>query len=394
VLDAGTLLAAPYGATLLGDLGADVVKLEPPRGEDSRHLGPERGGERTAFLSLNRNKRSLALDLRGPDARSAFAKLAATLDVVVTNVREPALSELGLGYEQLRVHRPDVIWIGVSAFGPDGPYGQRPGIDFLVQGYAGLLALTGEPDAPPVRVTVPLVDVMTSLLVANAAQAGLLARARTGQGQRIDVSLLDALVHAQCSALVSWLVAGEAPARTGNRSRYFAPSGIYPTRDGSSIVLTCPSDKFFRNACRALGVAWDADPRFASVEARLAHEEELDALLAARCRELPRDALIERLAAADALGAPVLSIPEVAADPQVRHNGMLVEAAHEKLGPIELTGVPIRLHGTPGGVRRAPPLLGRHTRELLAEAGCTPAEIARALAAAPEPAPRRQPSDS
>jgi crotonobetainyl-CoA:carnitine CoA-transferase CaiB-like acyl-CoA transferase len=250
-----------------------------------------------------------------------------------------------------------------------------------VQGYAGLLALTGEPDAPPVRVTVPVVDVMTSLLVANAAQAGLLARARTGQGQRIDVSLLDALVHAQCSALVGWLVADEAPSRTGNRSRYFAPSGIYPTADGSSIVLTCPSEKFFRNVCRALEVDWDADHRFASVEARLEHQDALDELLVARCRERRRDALIERLGAADALVAPVLSIPEVAADPQVLHNRMLVAAQHEKLGPIQVTGVPMRLHGTPGGVRRAPPLLGQHTSEVLAEVGCTPEEIADVLAA-------------
>lgn len=376
VIDAGTMLAAPYGATLLGDLGADVVKLESPAGDDSRHLGPECRGERTAFLSLNRNKRGVALDLRRPEARAALAKLVAWADVLITNVREPALSKLGLGFEQARAHRSDLIWIGVTAFGPDGPYAGRPGIDFLVQGYAGLLALTGEPEAPPVRVTVPLVDVMTSLLVANAAQAALLARARDGRGRRVDVSLLDALLHAQAGNLASWRIAGEPPPRSGNRSRYFAPSGIYPTADGLSVVITCPSQKFFRNVCRALEVDWDADPRFATIEARLAHEDELDAAIAARCRALPRAALIERLVAADALAAPVLSIPEVAEDPQVRHGGMLVEALHEKLGPVPLTGVPIRMAGA--GVRRAAPVLGAHTAEVLAECGCTPGEIAAA----------------
>lgn len=363
------MLAGPYAATLLGDLGADVVKVESHYGDDSRHLGPERDGQRAPFLSLNRNKRSLVLDLRQPAAQDVFARLIAISDVLITNVREPALSRLGQAYEQVRRHRPDVIWVGVTAFGPDGPYAGRPGIDFLAQGYAGLLSLNGDPKGAPVRVTVPLVDVMTSELVVAGVLAALLVRGKTGQGQRIDVSLLDALVHAQSSGLGAYLLKGEVTPRTGNRSQYFAPSGVYACADGKGIVITCPSDKFFANLCGALAVDWTADPRFAVIGARLAHQDELDGMLAARCRDFARDDLLERLIAADVLAAPIHEIPEVVADPQVRHNEMIVATEHASLGRLEVTGVPIKLRGTPGSVRRSPPVHGQHTIEILRELG-------------------------
>lgn len=377
VLDLATMLAGPYAATLLGDLGADVIKVESHYGDDSRHLGPERDGQRSPFLSLNRNKRSLVVDLTTEEGRGVFAKLAVTSDVVITNVRGPALTKLGLEYEQVKAHRPDVIWVGVTAFGPDGPYAGRPGIDFLAQGYAGLLSLNGDPAGPPVRVTVPLVDVMTSELVVSGVLAALLVRARTGEGQRIDVSLLDALVHAQASGLGAWFLNEEITPRTGNRSQYFAPSGVYPCRDGKGIVITCPSDKFFANLCRALEVEWATDPRFAKIAARLERQDQLEEMLRARCRDFDRDDLLQRLIAADVLSAPIFEIPEVAADVQVRHNDMIVATEHATLGRLEVTGVPIKLRGTPGSVRLAPPVHGQHTDELLAELGYDGDAIAR-----------------
>jgi crotonobetainyl-CoA:carnitine CoA-transferase CaiB-like acyl-CoA transferase len=376
VLDLATMLAGPYAATLLGDLGADVIKVESRYGDDSRHLGPRCGDQRTSFLSLNRNKRAIVLDLRKRRAREVFAKLAATTDILITNVREPALSNLGLAYDQVRVHRPDIIWIGVTAFGPDGPYAGRPGIDFLAQGYAGLLAMNGHPGDDPVRVTVPVVDVMTSELACTSALAAIIARGRSGQGQRIDVSLLDALTHANAPNISAFVNGGEEPPKTGNRSQYFSPSGVYTCGDGRAVVITCPSDKFFRNLCSAIELELADDPRFASVEARQRHEEELDSLINERCAAYGRDELVERLIAADVLTAPIQSIPEVVEDEQIVHNEMIVEVPHASAGSVRVTGVPVKLRGTPGAVRRAPPLQGEHTRELLSELGFDADEIA------------------
>ena len=226
VLDMATMLAGPYAATLLGDMGADVIKVESFFGDDSRHLGPGRQGERTAFMSLNRNKRAVVIDMRrGEPAQAVLGRLVASADILITNIRGAALGKLGLEYEQMRSHRSDLIYIGVSAFGPDGPYAGRPGIDFLAQGYAGLLSQNGEPDGAEVRLTVPLIDVMTSELVCSGALAALIARGRSGQGQRIEVSLLDALTHAMCNPIGALQNAGFMTPRTGNRSLYFAPFG-------------------------------------------------------------------------------------------------------------------------------------------------------------------------
>lgn len=375
VLDLSTMLAGPYGATLLGDLGADVIKIESHYGDESRHLGPKRGEERGPYLSLNRSKRDIVLDLQQEAAQEIFARLAATADIVITNIREPALSKLGLNYEQVKAHKPDIIWIRVTAFGPDGPYAGRPGIDFLAQGYTGVLTLNGEPAGAPVRTGFPAVDVMTSLLVSNAALAALRARELSGDGQRIEVSLLDALMHAQASSIGTYLATGDRPKRTGNRSLYFAPSGVYPTKDGKHVVITTPGEKFFGKVCRALSTDWDTDPRFHDISARLANEDELDRVMAEHTCQYNRDELVEKLIASDVLTAPINDIEDVVRDPQILHNQMIVPVKHPELGTIDLTGVPIRFYGTPCSVRKHPPMQGEHTRELLAELGYTEHEV-------------------
>ena len=378
VLDISTMLAGPYGATLLGDLGADVIRVESHYGDESRHLGPLRGNERGPYLSLNRNKRDIVIDLREEGSRDVFARLARTADVLISNIREPALSKLGLNYEQVAALKPDIVWIGVTSFGPDGPYAGRPGIDFLAQGYAGVLALNGDPDGEPVRTGFPAVDVITSLLVANAAQAALRVRDRTGAGQRVEVSLLDALMHAQASSIGTYLATGEAPVRTGNRSLYFAPSGVYPTRDGGHVVITTPGEKFFVKLCRALEVDWDTDARFHDIAARLTNQDELDRAVAERTRAYTREELIPKLIAADVLTAPINQVEDVVRDPQILHNNMIVPTNHPLLGEVRVTGVPIRFYETPGSVRLHPPMLGEHTRALLDELGYS-AQEAEAL---------------
>jgi crotonobetainyl-CoA:carnitine CoA-transferase CaiB-like acyl-CoA transferase len=369
VLDAGSMIAGPYGTTLLGDMGADVIKVEPLYGDDLRRLGAERDGETGSYTGINRNKRCIALDLSRREGRDILAKLAATADAVVTNTREPALSRLGLDYEAVRSHRQDIIWVGVSTFGADGPYDGRPGIDAIAQALCGVIALNGAAGTEPVRTIVPFGDMITSVLVTSAVLAALHERSRSGEGQRVDVSLVDALLHAQANALGNYLISGWALPRTGNRSPYFAPSGAYACADGRSIYISCPSDKFFANLCSALDAGWTDDDRFRTSALRMEHEDALDAEIAERCRRYSRAELLARLAAADAMAAPVNELSEVADDVQVRHNGMIVATQHARLGELDVTGVPVRFRRTPGSVRRSPPLLGQHTREILQELG-------------------------
>jgi crotonobetainyl-CoA:carnitine CoA-transferase CaiB-like acyl-CoA transferase len=380
VLDVGVMLAGPYAATLLGDMGADVIKIESHDGDEGRHFGMQRGGESGPYLSVNRSKRGIVLDLRKPEAREVFGRLAATADILITNVRAPALTRFGINYEQVKAHKADIIWVGVTAFGADGPYAGRPGVDFLAQGYAGALRFNGEPSGGPVRMGVTVVDVMTSLLAANAALAAVLVHNRTGQGQCVNVSLLDAMMHAQAGFVGSFLATGERMPRTGNRSNVFAPSGIYPTRDGKQVIVTSPSQKFFPKVCKALGADWDKDPRFLDVALRRANHDELDRLMSERTSQLDRDELIDKLVTADVLTAPVNDLDDVVRDPQIRHNGMIVSLTHPELGRVDVTGVPIHFSGTPASVRKHPPMQGEHTREVLAEVGYSATEIDRMIA--------------
>jgi crotonobetainyl-CoA:carnitine CoA-transferase CaiB-like acyl-CoA transferase len=364
VLDAASMLAGPYGATLLGDLGADVVKLEPPAGDETRRFGPRTATDSAVFVGINRNKRSVVADLRSDEGRSVLGALVDWADVLVENLRPRAKLALGLDWESLHARNPQLISVGVSAFGADGPYAGRPGTDPVAQALSGLMYVTGFAD--PVKAGPPIADAVSSLLVAVGALSALYARERTGEGQRVDVALIDGLIHVQAPYTGEYFLLGTQHPRTGNAIDWYAPYNAYRCADGRFVHLVGYNDKFFRNVCEAIARPELADDeRFVSNAARLAHRDELDALIGAWVGARGRDEALAVLWEHDVIVGPVNDYAEVFADPQVIHNEMVVDVG----GGLRVTGVPVRLSATPGAVRRPPPALGEHTAEVLAELG-------------------------
>jgi crotonobetainyl-CoA:carnitine CoA-transferase CaiB-like acyl-CoA transferase len=369
VLDAASMMAGPYGATLLGDMGADVIKLEPPNGDETRRIGPRTETDSGVFVGVNRNKRSIAVDLRSEQGRDVLGALVDWADVLVENLRPRAKQALGLDWEALHERNPRLVSVGVSTFGPDGPYAGRPGIDPVAQALSGFLNVTGPAGGDPVKAGPPAGDAVSSLLVAFGAVCALWARERTGEGQRVEVSLIDGLILAQAPYTGQYFLLGRQQPRMGNSLDWYAPYNAYRCADGRFVHLACYNDKFFRNLCAALGRPELADDeRFRGNPERVAHREALDELIAGWLAERPRDAALEILWEHDVIVGPVNGYAEVFADPQVLHNEMVVEVDHHA-GPLRVTGVPVKLSATPGAVRRPPPALGEHTAEVLAELG-------------------------
>jgi crotonobetainyl-CoA:carnitine CoA-transferase CaiB-like acyl-CoA transferase len=369
VLDAASMLAGPYGATLLGDLGADVIKLEPPKGDETRRFGPRRGTDSGVFVGVNRNKRSVAVDLRTDDGRVVLDALVRWADVVVDNLRPRAKATLGLDYERLRAINPRIISVSVSTFGETGPYAGRPGIDPIAQAMTGFMHVTGPRDGDPLKAGPPVGDAVASLLVANGALAALWARQATGEGQAVEVALIDGLIHIQAPYTGQHFLLGTQQPRSGNSIDWYAPYNAYRCGDGRFVHIACFNDKFFANLAKAIGrVDLVDDARFATNEARLDNRVELDAVIEEFCGSRPRADALDVLAAHDVIVAPVNDYRETFADPQVRHNAMVVDVDHHA-GPLRVTGVPVRLSATPGDVRLAPPGLGQHTADVLAELG-------------------------
>ena len=380
VVDLSRILAGPYCTMMLGDLGAEVIKIEQPgSGDDTRTWGPPWVGDQSAYyLAINRNKRSVTLNLKSEAGRDLLCGLVAKSDVLIENFKAGGLAAMGLGYERLREVNPRLVHCSITGYGPDGPYAARPGYDFIAQGMGGIMSATGEPDGQPMKVGVAIADVTTGMFACTAILAALRHRDQTGQGQHIDVSLLESVVAWLINLASAYLLAGEELPRTGNAHPNIVPYRLFEARDKWFIVAT-GNDRQYQALCEVIGRSDLAtEPRFRTNADRVAHRAELEAILAEIFPARDAEDWTQALLAVGVPSGPVNSVADVFADPQVLARQMLLEVEHPTLGTLRQAGFPFKLSETPAEPRRHPPLLGEDTEEVLRDLlDVGPAEINR-----------------
>jgi formyl-CoA transferase len=377
VLELANYMAGPYCGMLLADLGAEVIKIENPEGGDfSRQTGPFVAGESAGFMALNRNKKSIALDLKAQRGHAVFLSLVRTADVLIENFRPGTMDDLGIGYAALSAINPRLIYASASGFGQTGPYRHRAALDLILQGMSGLMSITGEPARPPVKVGVPIADLTAALFGAYAILAALRVRDHTGEGQQIDVSLLEAALALEVWETSGYFAGGAVPEPLGSAHRVSAPYQAIRTADGY-VTVGATTPRSWTAFCAALGLEHlEHDARFATVAARRAAYQELAALIEAVTIARP-SAYWYRLLEDAGVPCGVLNrIDQAVADKQVQARGFVVELPHSKAGTIKATGSPARLSRTPVRLTRAGPLLGEHTHEILLGLGMGETEIA------------------
>jgi crotonobetainyl-CoA:carnitine CoA-transferase CaiB-like acyl-CoA transferase len=374
VLDLTRVLAGPWASQVLADLGAEVIKVERPgTGDDTRGWGPpylrdaggEEGPESAYFVSANRGKKSITVDLARPEGQEIVRRLSASSDVVLENYKVGALDRYGLGYPRLAEGNPRLVYCSITGFGQDGPHRDRAGYDFLIQGLGGLMSITGEPEGEPMKVGVAITDILTGMYAATAVLAALAHRERSGRGQHIDLALFDVQVAMLANQAQNYLVTGQAPGRLGNSHPSIVPYRAFETRDGH-IVLAVGNDGQFARFCAVAGRPELArDPRFATNAARVRNRADLESLLAVIITGRGSREWIDALDAATVPCGPINDLAQVFADPQVRHRGMRIEATHALSGTVPMVRSPIRFSQTPARVDMPPPTLGQHTTEVL-----------------------------
>jgi formyl-CoA transferase len=377
LLDLTRILAGPFATMILGDLGAEVIKIELPNGGDeTRSMVPLRQGESHYFMSVNRNKKSVAIDMKKDAGRQLVLDLAAISDIVAENFRPGVAERLGVGYEHVRAVNDRVIYCSLSAFGQTGPWAGRTAFDVAVQALGGPMSLTGEPGGKPMRMGLPMADLSTGLFATVGILAALSERERSGRGQLVDVSMLDSMVGLLTAFGGRYFMTGEDVEPVGSGHPSVVPYGAYEAKDGY-IVIANLGERVWPRICRALGLD-EKDSRFQTNDKRIEYRAELEALLIERTRKQTVAELEEVLTAHDVPHAPVLRVSQVLNHPQTRARDMVIEVEHSRLGPIAMTGSPIRLPAHEPMKPLPPPLLGQHTTEVLTTLlGCSPAQVER-----------------
>jgi len=374
VLDLTSVRSGPTAVRQLADWGADVIKIEnPPRPDSGDAMGGPRHGP--DFQNLHRNKRSLALNLKSPDGLEIFKRLVRDADVVVENFRPGVKTRLGIDYETLRAINPRLVYASISGFGQDGPYADRPGFDQIAQGLGGLMSITGAPGGGPMRVGIPIADLTAGLYCAMGILVALLARERTGEGQWVQTSLLQAQVLLLDFQAARWLMKGEVPTQAGNNHPTSIPTGVFETADGP-INIAVTGNAIWTRLCGVIGrEQWLDDERFATASARLANRDALNPLIEAALAGETGAVWIERFNEAGVPAGPINTIDRVFEDPQVEHLGLKQTFTSPALGEVTVLGQAIKLSGAESRIVRPPPEIGEHSREILSELGFGDAEI-------------------
>jgi crotonobetainyl-CoA:carnitine CoA-transferase CaiB-like acyl-CoA transferase len=374
VLDLTRYLAGPFCTMLLADYGADVIKVESRKGREFR--APDSTRESYFFLSANRGKRSLTLDYRTPAGRDLLLRLLDGCDVLVENFRPGVMAKFGLAPELLLERFPRLVYCGISGFGAEGPYADRPGFDQIAQGMSGFMSLTGTPESGPTRAGIAISDLLGGIFAAHGIQLALLARTSTGRGQRVDTSLLEATIGILSWGAGMYFESERTPGPAGQHHPLASPYGRFHARDGY-LNIAAGNEPMWRKLAATLGhPEWLEDARFAGPVERLKNRAELTGVIDGALAAGDVADWVKRINEAGVPCGPVLDIAQVFADPQVLARQMLVELAHPEIGTFKTTGLPVKLSATPGAIKRPPPLLGEHSEEILAEAGLSTSEIA------------------